>query len=184
MKNKVKIRDFVLVLIASAICAIFSFLSSAFLDFQMSYIVSLFLFVLLLSVSFCIVSKSGFAILFSFVFALLTFGFGDLGITGFNKLITLVLFAAVFELMFFFFKIVTKKVSLSVVLASVISSALIPLMIGVLLSVNVLLSLVKNVLNLVLLSFLIGFIASLIALVVWYYTKTVKLFLKFQYFKR
>lgn len=175
-------RDVLFICFVSLVGVLGSFLSSSFLGFQMSYIVSLFLFVLLLSFSFHFIPRFGSAVLFSVLFSLLSLGFSDFGIVGVDRFLVFVGFAFVFEGVFFLFKMFSKKVFLSILIASFVSAAVFPLLIGVVLSVDVLSNLARYVLNLVLLSFFVGVVASLVSLLVWYYLRTFKFFLKFQCF--
>ncbi len=170
------------VLFLSLIGAGFSFLSSRFLDSQMSYIASMFLFIFLLSFSFFIIPRFGSVLIFSGVFALLSFGFVDFGVVGIDRIIVFVCLGLIFEGLIFVFGRFLKSVSLRVVLTSCVCASIVPLLIGTLLSSYILAGMVRNVLNMVLLSFFIGIVGSLISLVVWYYVRVFRFFVRFQEF--
>jgi ABC-type thiamin/hydroxymethylpyrimidine transport system permease subunit len=87
-----------------------------FLEPQSSYILSLLVATILMSFTVHLVRKAGSATLFYCIGALLAFSINDLGATGINKLIVLVIAGIIFELIFLIFKLEIKNIPTDIIM--------------------------------------------------------------------
>jgi len=150
---------------------------------QSSYILSLLIGTLLMSLTVHLVRKAGTAILFYAMAALFTYNVSDLGATGINKVMVLVTAGIIFELVYMTFKIEVKNTQTDIIAATAISASTIPITIGLILSYSITLDKITSIVNLVLLSFLVGLAGAVISFLVWYNLRTKKTVLKFEYMR-
>lgn len=179
--KRFKIMDIIAILALAGLWFLLSFLLNKFLGPQFSYIWSLLIATILMSFTVHLVRKAGSATLFYGIGALFTYSINDLGATGLNKLIVLVIAGIIFELIFLIFKIEVKNIQVDIIAGTAISAATIPVTTGLLLSSNVALSMITLLINLILLSFLVGLAGSVISFLIWYKLKTTKMVLRFEY---
>lgn len=179
--KRFKIIDVTAIVVLACLWLLLSFLVSTFFSPQIIYILSLLIATTLMSLAVHLVRKAGTAILFYSFGALLTNTIYDLGATGINKLIVLVIAGIIFELVFLILKIEVKSVQLDIIISTAISAATIPLTTALLISFNTALNMIIPIINMMLLSLLIGLIGAFVSFLLWYNLKTTKTVLKFEY---
>jgi len=179
--KKFKISDVLIILAFSALLYVLSLVIGRTFSSQGSYILALLITTVLMSFIVHSVRKAGSATLFYFFVGILTFNINNLGVTGLNKLIALLVAGLIFELIFLMFKIEIKNMQIDIIAGTAISTATIPITIGFLLSFNIAINMFVSIINLILLSFLIGIAGSIISFLIWYYLRTRRWILKFEY---
>tara|TARA_B100000315_G_C14537095_1_gene569014 strand:- start:107 stop:673 length:567 start_codon:yes stop_codon:yes gene_type:complete len=148
---------------------------------QNSYIFSLVIGTLLMSLAVQLTKRFGTALLFYGISALLMQSINDIGTTGLNKFIILVFTGLLFEIVFLMLKLEVKDIQLDILIGTAISTATIPLTTGILLSFNVAQNMINSLLNMMLLSFFIGIVGAVLSFMVWYHFRKTKFVLKFEY---
>lgn len=179
--KKIRFRDLIITICAALVWSILAYIINVKYDSQVSYIISLILLTFLLSFILLLIKKAGIAFLFYILCGFFTSRIDDLGATGSNKIIVLVLVGVIFEIVFLILKLEIKNIPLDIVLGTAISIAGIPIATALVLSFNVASVMIIPLINITFLSFFVGLGGSIMSFLIGYYLRTNKTFLKFTY---
>lgn len=178
--KRFRMIDIIAIIVLDIVWLLINLIMNKLLGPQSSYILSLFIATILMSFTVHLVRKAGSATLFYFIGALLTYNINDLGITGLNKIIALLITGIVFELIYIIFKLEIKNVQVDIVAATAFSSMIIPIFTAFL-SISIALSMISTLINWALLSFFIGLSGAIISFIIWHNLRTTKLILRYEY---
>jgi len=124
--------------------------------------------------------KFGVATIFMFITAMLTFNLAELGFYGWNKVLTYVIAAIVFEIIYLIFKIEISSLPLDMIFGTAIGFTSIFIISPMLLSQTLLLVFGSELINLLILTFATSIISSTIFGVIWGKLAATKKIVKFE----
>ena len=179
--RRFRLIDLIVIILFAIFWLVTNLVTSNRVSPQTQYIVSLFFITFFMSCTVYVIRKAGAVTLFYLLCGLFTFSLNNLGTTGLTKLLTLVISGVLFELTFIILKLELKSIPLDVIVGTAVSAASIPISTGLLLSPVMAQTLIISILNLALLSFFIGIVSGLVAFLIWYYLRTTKLIVSFEY---
>jgi len=178
----IRIKQLIFTLFVAAIASLFIYLADYFLPPVPLLIVSLFIFTIGMNLTVYMLKKFGVATIFMFITAMLTFDLAELGLYGWNKVITYLIAAIVFEIIYLVFKIELASLPLDVIFGTAISFTGIFLISAMLLSQTIILVFTSALINLLILSFAVSIIFSTIFALIWGKLSSTKKIVKFEAF--
>ncbi|MBT4805715.1 hypothetical protein HON71_06090 [Candidatus Woesearchaeota archaeon] len=176
----IRIKQLFFTLFVAAITSLFLYLADYFLPPIPLLIVSLFFLVVGMNLCVYMLKRVGIATIFLFFIAMLTFNIAELGLFGWNKVLTYVIAAIVFELIYLIFKIEVSSLHLDMILGTAISLTSIYLISPILLSQTILLVFNPELINLLIITFAISIISSTIFALIWGKLASTKKIVKFE----
>ena len=176
----IRIKQLIFTLFVAAITSLFIYLANYFLPPVPLLIVSLFLLTIGMNLCVYMLKRVGIATIFLFFIAMLTFNIAELGLFGWNKVLTYVIAAIVFELIYLIFKIEVSSLHLDMILGTAISLTSIYLISPILLSQTILLVFNPELINLLIITFAISIISSTIFALIWGKLASTKKIVKFE----
>lgn len=173
--------DFIAIALFAILWAGLSYIFDAYLNPQLSFLITLFTITLLMSFIVHLVRKAGAATLFYGLCAIFTISLSDFGVTGSRKILALLIAGIIFELAFLILKLELKNIQLDIILGTGLSAAVIPLVMAIQLSWTITVERFVPLLNVILVSFVVGVIGALVSFLIWYKFKSAKSIIRFEY---
>ena len=107
----------------------------------------------------------------------------DFGVLGGERIISFIIVGLLFELVFLVLKLEVKHIQLDIVLGTAVAAASLPLSAGMLLSSALAIEMISRIINMMIFSFFVGMAGALLSFLLWYYLRTAKLVLRFEYLR-
>ncbi len=170
-------KDFVLIVVCALIWSFLSRYVFSNLGPQSSYIFMIIAITIIASIAVRLVRKIGAATLLFTLGALLSYEVGNLGISGNEKFISLLVAGLIFELVLIVMSNANKNTAL--LTAGPIASAAIPLVGALLISATVVQENISSVINFMILSGFAGIVGIIFGNWIWTYLRTTKFALRF-----
>ena len=178
--KKIGIKQLIFILLVAAIISLLFYLANYFLPPVPLLIVSLFLLTVGMNFVIYTLKRFGVATIFMFFTAMLTFSLAELGLFGWNKVITYLIVIIIFEFIYLTFKIELSSLPLDTILGTTISFTSIFLVSAILLSGTIITVFTSKLLNLLILSFSVSLISSTVFALIWGKLATTKKIVKFE----
>jgi hypothetical protein len=181
-------RFFLRDLLVSALFSFFSFLFiylfSNVLVVDYLYLVAVFVLCFFCSFLVLLLKDSLVGFLFLLFYSLISMGFNEFGVVGYNKVVVFLLFALVFEVVFLLLKLEIDNVPLDVVLGVLFGVVMIPIGSYFLLASDLLIfevDIVSLLGNLIVVTLFFGGLGAFLGIFLWRRVKVSRLFLKISY---
>ncbi len=178
----IRVKQLIFILFTAAITSLFFYLAEYFLPPVPLLIVSLFFLTVGMNLVVYMLRRFGVATIFMFITAMLTFDLAEIGLFGWNKVITYVIAAIVFEIIYLIFKIEVASLPLDMIFGTAVSLASIFLISAILLSQTIILVFTSELFNLLILSFGISLISAIVFAIIWGKIATTNSIVKFEAF--
>ncbi|PIN74137.1 hypothetical protein COV20_00805 [Candidatus Woesearchaeota archaeon CG10_big_fil_rev_8_21_14_0_10_45_16] len=175
-----KPKDYFCVGVVSVLSSFLMLIGSLFTSPSVSLILSLALLIIGMNLSVYLIKKAGVAVIFSLLTGIFTFFLNDIGVLGWQKIITFLVSGLLFELIFLLLKIRVHDVPLELIIGSSLSAVTVVLVSAFLLSSSLARSFPLELLNLLLLAFVVGLFSSVLFFLFWQAVEQSKLILKLE----
>ena len=180
--QKISRKEVSFVAVLAVVVSVLMFVVSSMVEPWIALLVSLALLVVALNLTVYICKKSGVVLLLFVFVSVLTFVLEDVGVVGWKKVVTFLLAALIFELVFLYLKAHLHAVPLDMIIGSTLSAGSIPLISAFLLSVHLASSFPLELLNLILVAFAVGLASAVITFLLWLHIQRTKPILKLESF--
>ena len=117
----IRVKQLLFTLFIAAIASLLIYLADYFLPPTPLLIVSLFLLTIGMNLAVYMLKRFGIATIFMFFTAMLTFSLAEVGLYGWNKVLTYVLAAVLFELIYLIFKVEIASLPVDMIVGTTIS---------------------------------------------------------------
>ena len=176
----IRVKQLLFTLFIAAIASLLIYLADYFLPPTPLLIVSLFLLTIGMNLAVYMLKRFGIATIFMFFTAMLTFSLAEVGLYGWNKVLTYVLAAVLFELIYLIFKVEIASLPVDMIVGTTISFTSIFLISPMLLSQTILLVFTSELVNILILVFAVSLISSTLFALIWGKLATTKKIVKFE----
>ncbi len=174
----IRLKSLIFTLVIASIISLLIFASNLFFSPTTSFMVSLALMVIGMNFTVYLIKKAGIATLFYVFTAVLTFWIDDIGVLGWEKIITFFFAGLIFEIIFLLLKVRVHNVPLDMIIGASLSTASISLITAFALSEGLASSFPVELINLILLAFAVGLIASTVIFLIWHQVERTKIIIK------